>query len=93
MWMVGGSESFLKMSAPQLLQFESTGVLNIFSQRMTHWLTWQITDKGIWRTAPPTPGLLITLQYKSESEYCNDTIILWDNINEVSYIHSGCPDL
>ena len=46
------------MSPPQLLRFGSEGVLKIFPQRMTHPLSHLISNKGVYRTAPVTLGLL-----------------------------------
>ena len=43
MWKMKGGEHFLKILAPYLLRFVSEGVLKIFSQRTTEWLT---TDFG-----------------------------------------------
>ena len=53
--MGGGGEHSLKMSAPQLSQFGIDSVLN----SKDHLLKESIIDKGVYRTAPATPGLLI----------------------------------
>ena len=55
--MVGGGHS-LKISAPQLLWFGIDSTLNIFPQTMTQLLNQFINHRGVWRTAPATPGLL-----------------------------------
>ena len=61
MWQVGGGEPSLKISAPQLLRFPSEGLLKIISQRMTNGVNELMNDKGVFRTAPATPGLLNTI--------------------------------
>ena len=53
---MGGIEPSLKISAPKLLEFWSEGVLNIFAQRMTESLNELMSNKGVFRTAPATPG-------------------------------------
>ena len=55
---VEGGEPSFKISYPYFLRFGSEGVLKIFPQRMTDSLTDSGNDKGVCRTAPPTPGLL-----------------------------------
>ena len=52
-----GGEPSLKIPAPQLLQFGSEGVLKIWMKRLTHLITWLISNGGVYRTAPSSPGL------------------------------------
>ena len=56
--MVGGEHS-LKISTPQLSKFGIVSVLEILNKRIT-----LINHKGLYRTAPATPGLLISLKQK-----------------------------
>ena len=42
-------------------EFGSEGVLKMFPQMITDWLT-QMRDEGVCRTAPAKPGLLTILQ-------------------------------
>ena len=56
----GGCEHSLKISAPQLLLFGIDCVLKILNKRITYWINEWINDKGVYRTAPATPGLSIT---------------------------------
>ena len=51
--MVGG-EHFLKISVLKLFRFGIDSVLKILNERMTE----QMNYKGVYRTAPATPGLL-----------------------------------
>ena len=56
----GGGEHSFKMSAPQLLRFGIDGVMMVLNKRITNWINLWIKDKGVYRTAPVNPGLLIT---------------------------------
>ena len=55
------------MSAPQLLHFGVNSVLKILNKRMTNLMS----DRGDYRSAPATPGLLnissLSLDVKRES--------------------------
>ena len=51
-----GDEHSLKISAPQLLWFGIDSALNIFPQT----ITFLLNHEAVYRTAPATPGLLIT---------------------------------
>ena len=59
-WQVGGGEPSLKISAPYFLRFGIEGLMKIFSQIMTYWINEWVNDKGVYKTAPATPGLHIT---------------------------------
>ena len=58
MWDMVGGEHSLKISAPQLLRFGIDSVLKILNKKMTQWINY---DKGVYRIAPATPGLLIRI--------------------------------
>ena len=55
--MVGSNHS-LKILAPQLSWFWIGSVLKILNKR-TQLFIYLFSDKGVYRTAPATPGLLI----------------------------------
>ena len=57
MW---GGDPSLKISAPYLSRFGTEGVLKIFSQRMSDLIKRSMSNGGVCRTAPATPGLLIS---------------------------------
>ena len=57
MWHIVEGENSLKILAPQFLQFGIDSVLKILNKRMNEWIDKWINDKGIYRTAPATPGL------------------------------------
>ena len=58
-----GAVHSLNMLAPQLLQFGSGDVLKIWRKRLTHLMNELMSNEGVCRTAPATPGLLdIALQ-------------------------------
>ena len=59
MWDRVGVELSLKVSAPQLLWFGINSVLKILNKSMTKSINQSIDDKGVYRIAPATPGLLI----------------------------------
>ena len=65
MWHMVGDEHSLKVLAPQLLRFGIDSVLKILNERMTqimtYWINESVNDEGVYRTAPATPGLLITI--------------------------------
>ena len=63
-WQVGQGEHTLKIPAPYLLQFRSEGLLKIFSQRISDWINKEINHKGVCRTAPATPAMLIIYDNK-----------------------------
>ena len=53
-----GRWTFSQVSDPYLIWFGSEGVLKIWRKRMSYWMNQWIIDKGFFRTAPATPGLL-----------------------------------
>ena len=59
MWHMVGGEHSLKISGPKLLRFGIDSVLKILNERMTQLMNKSISDEGVCRTAPATPGLLI----------------------------------
>ena len=60
MWQVGGGEPSLKMLSPYITVWERRCFEDIFLQRNNkYWINWIISDKGVCRAAPSTPGLLI----------------------------------
>ena len=61
---VVGGEYSLKSSAPYLLWFVIYDILKIGRKRRTESLNELINDKGVCRTAPATPGLLIKLRLR-----------------------------
>ena len=54
-----GGEHYLTISAPLLLQFGKDTVLKIGRKGITELMNESVNDKGVCRTAPATPGLLI----------------------------------
>ena len=62
MWQVthGGGEYSLKISALQLLRFGMDSFLKILNKSMIDWINCLISHKGVYKTAPATPGLFIT---------------------------------
>ena len=58
MWYMEGGEHCLKFSAPELLRFERDSVWKIYTWRITQWVTYWISDRGVCRTSPATPSLL-----------------------------------
>ena len=70
-WHTGGDEHCLTISGPYLLWFGCEGVLKILNKRRTtDWMkeliNKLINDKCVCRTAPATPGLIITHQYDDQ---------------------------
>ena len=63
MWKMVEGEYSHKISAPQLFRFGCNDILKVWRKRMTDWLTDWMSDKGDCRTAPATPGLLITYMF------------------------------
>ena len=59
--MVGGEHS-LKMLALTLLRFGIDSVLKILNKRITQ----SVNDKGVYRPAPATPGLLKNMYFSSD---------------------------
>ena len=59
---IGDGEHCVKISGPKLKWFGSYDVLKIFPRRMTHLINEfnEISYDGDCKTAPATPGLLIT---------------------------------
>ena len=56
----GGGEHCLKISGPYLLRFAIYDILKIWRKRIA-----QLIDyKGVYRTAPATPGLLTIIGFK-----------------------------
>ena len=53
----GGGEHSLKISAPPLLLFGIDSVLNIPNEKITQLINEWMNGKGVYRTAPATPGL------------------------------------
>ena len=60
-WHIVGGEHFLKISAPKGFWFVIYDILKIRRKRLTYSLNEWINDGGDCRTAPATPGLLISL--------------------------------
>ena len=56
---VVGGEHSLKISGPQLLRFGREDILKIWRKRMSQFIILIINNKGVYRTAPATPGRLI----------------------------------
>ena len=52
MWHMVGGEHFLKISAPQLLQFGIDSVLKILNEMVTQWINESMNDEGVCRAAP-----------------------------------------
>ena len=83
-WYILWDEHSLKFSAPWLFCFGMDSVLNIFPQTMT----WLLSHKAVYRTAPASPGLLNIMVPKC-----------WDNFLIISkmfpfefYSISRCTD-
>ena len=64
MWHMVGGEHSLKISAPQLSRFGRDSVLKILNERISEWITEWIYDKDVYRAAPATLGLLISLSFE-----------------------------
>ena len=62
MWQVshGGGEYSLKMSGLQLLRFGIDSVLKILGESMIDLTNYLISHKGVYKTAPASPGLFKT---------------------------------
>ena len=63
-----GGEHSLKISALLLVRFGKDSVWKIFPYRMTQ----VIIDGGVCRTAPATPGLIVSETEEREKKICDD---------------------
>ena len=57
-WHIGDGEHCVKTSGPELLRFGSEDVLKTLRKRINDWLSESVSDKGVCRKKPATPGLL-----------------------------------
>ena len=74
-WHTWGDEYCVNISGPKLLGFGCEGVLKILKEMITDsWINWLINDQVVCRTAPATPGLIITMQ---ECKNQNSFLVRW----------------
>ena len=62
-WHVWGGQHSLKISAPQLSPFVFYDIMKIWRKRMSDLTNEWMNDEAVYRTAPATPGLLISLPW------------------------------
>ena len=78
----GGGELSLKMSAPQILLFEIDSVLNILNKKITQLMNELMNNKGVYRTAPATPGLLNIQSVKKSQDVIAENLAFSEVICE-----------